>query len=76
MPRAGAPADAADADVAVLENAVQAALASFEQSVGALEDELAAEQLLLGSPGIAAAGGARVRAASLPSGTGTGSTQP
>ena len=35
--------DAADADVALLENAVQAALASFEQSVGALEDELAAE---------------------------------
>ena len=46
---------AADADVAVLENAVQAALASFEQSLGALEGELAAEQLLLGSPGIAAA---------------------
>ncbi len=46
--------DAADADVALLENTVQAALASFEQSVGALEDELAAEQLLLGSPGIAA----------------------
>ena len=46
---------AADADVALLENTVQAALASFEQSVGALEDELAAEQLLLGSPGIAAA---------------------
>ena len=45
----------ADADVAVLENAVQAALASFEQSLGALEGELAAEQLLLGSPGIAAA---------------------
>ena len=51
-PRTG---DAADADVALLENTVQAALASFEQSVGALEDELAAEQLLLGSPGIAAA---------------------
>ena len=51
--------DAADADVALLENTVQAALASFEQSVGALEDELqaglAGEQLLLGSPGIAAA---------------------
>ena len=47
--------DGADADVAVLENAVQAALASFEQSLGALEGELAAEQLLLGSPGIAAA---------------------
>ena len=47
--------DAADADVALLENAVQAALASFEQSLGALEGELAAEQLLLGSPGIAAA---------------------
>ena len=47
--------DAADADVALLENTVQAALASFEQSVGALEGELAAEQLLLGSPGIAAA---------------------
>ena len=44
-----------DADVALLENAVQAALASFEQSLGALEGELAAEQLLLGSPGIAAA---------------------
>ena len=47
--------DAADADVALLENAVQAALASFEQSLGALEGELAAEQLLLGSPGIPAA---------------------
>ena len=51
--------DAADADVALLENTVQAALASFEQSVGALENELeaglAGEQLLLGSPGIAAA---------------------
>ena len=51
--------DAADADVALLENAVQAALASFEQSLGALENELeaglAGEQLLLGSPGIAAA---------------------
>ena len=50
--------DAADADVALLENTVQAALASFEQSVGALEDELAAElaagQLLSGSPGPAA----------------------
>ena len=50
---------AADADVPLLENAVQAALASFEQSVGALENELeaglAGEQLLLGSPGIAAA---------------------
>ncbi len=50
--------DAADADVALLENAVQAALASFEQSVGALEEELAAElaagQLLSGSPGPAA----------------------
>ena len=46
--------DAADADVALLGNAVQAALASFEQSLGALEGELAAEQLLLGSPGIAA----------------------
>ena len=49
---------AADADVALLENTVQAALASFEQSVGALEDELAAElaagQLLSGSPGPAA----------------------
>ena len=40
--------DAADADVALLENTVQAALASFEQSVGALEDELAAE---LAAPG-------------------------
>ncbi len=50
--------DAADADVALLENTVQAALASFEQSVGALENKLqaglAGEQLLLGSPGIAA----------------------
>ena len=54
--------DAADADVAVLENAVQAALASFEQSVGALEGELAAEQLLLGSPGIAAAAASGLQA--------------
>ena len=40
--------------MAVLENTVQAALASFEQSVGALENELeaglAGDQLLLGSP--------------------------
>ena len=52
-------ADPVDADVALLENTVQAALASFEQSVGALENELeaglAGDQLLLGSPGIAAA---------------------
>ncbi len=51
--------EADDADVALLENTVQAALASFEQSVGALENELeaglAGDQLLLGSPGIAAA---------------------
>ena len=50
---------AADADVALLDNTVRAALASFEQSVGALENELeaglAGDQLLLGSPGIAAA---------------------
>ena len=49
--------DAADADVALLENTVQAALASFEQSLGALEDELEAGvggSGLLGSPGIAA----------------------
>ena len=50
--------DAADADVALLENAVQAALASFEQSVGALEGELEAElaagQLLSGSAGAGA----------------------
>ncbi len=49
---------AADADVAVLENTVQAALASFEQSLGALEGELEAElaagQLLSGSSGAAA----------------------
>ena len=45
---------AVDADVALLENTVQAALASFEQSVGALEGELAAEQLLFGSRGIVA----------------------
>ena len=51
--------EAADADVALLENTVQAALASFEQSVGALENELeaglAGDPLLLGSRGIAAA---------------------
>ena len=45
--------------MALLEDTVQAALASFEQSVGALENELeaglAGEQLILGSPGIAAA---------------------
>ena len=45
---------AADADVALLENTVQAALASFEQSVGALENELeaglAGGQFFLGSP--------------------------
>ena len=41
--------DATDADVEFLENTVQAALASFEQSVGALEEELAAEERLLGA---------------------------
>ena len=46
--------DVADADVAVLENAVQAALASFEQSVGALEEELEAEERLLGALGATA----------------------
>ena len=45
---------AADADVAVLENTVQAALASFEQSVGALEDELEAEERLLAALGATA----------------------
>ena len=43
-----------DADVEFLENTVQAALASFEQSVGALEEELAAEELLLGVLGATA----------------------
>ena len=45
---------AADADVAVLENTVQAALASFEQSVGALEEELEAEERLLAALGATA----------------------
>ncbi len=43
-----------DADVEFLENTVQAALASFEQSVGALEEELAAEERLLGALGATA----------------------
>ena len=46
--------DAADADVAVLENTVQAALASFEQSVGALGEELEAEERLLAALGATA----------------------
>ena len=46
--------DTADADVALLENTVQAALASFEQSVGALEEELEAEERLLGALGATA----------------------
>ena len=46
--------DAADADVAVLENAVQAALASFEQSLGALEGELETEERLLAALGATA----------------------
>ena len=45
--------ESADADVALLEHTVQAALASFEQSVGALETELeaglASGRLVLGS---------------------------
>ncbi len=48
------PDDVADADVEFLENTVQAALASFEQSVGALEEELAAEEQLLGALGATA----------------------
>ncbi len=43
-----------DADVEFLENTVQTALASFEQSVGALEEELAAEERLLGTLGATA----------------------
>ena len=43
-----------DADVEFLENTVQAALASFEQSMGALEEELAAEEQLLGALGATA----------------------
>ena len=43
--------DAPDADVTLLENAVQAALASFEQSLGALEGELEAEERLLAALG-------------------------
>ena len=46
--------DAADAGVALLENTVQAALASFEQSVGALEEELEAEERLLAALGATA----------------------
>ena len=57
----------------LLENTVQAALASFEQSVGALENELeaglAGEQLSPRVPWHRRCCGARVRAASLPSGT-------
>ena len=45
---------AADADVALLENTVQAALTSFEQSVGALEEELEAEERLLAALGATA----------------------
>ena len=45
---------AADADVALLENTVQAALASFEQSLGALEGELEAEERLLTALGATA----------------------
>ena len=63
--------DAADADVALLENTVQAALASFEQSVGALENELEAgpgrRTASPRVPGHRRCCGARVRAASLPS---------
>ena len=68
--------DAADADVALLENTVQAALASFEQSVGALEGELEAGgcELLLGSPGIAAA--AAPASGPQASRTGTGTAEP
>ena len=52
--------DAADADVAVLENTVQAALASFEQSLGALEAYLVWShdprlRAVADGPGIAAA---------------------
>ena len=47
-------ADAPDADLELLEHTVQAALASFEQSVGALEDELAAEERLIEALGVAA----------------------
>ena len=46
--------DAADTDVALLENTVQAALASFEQSLGALEGELEAEERLLAALGATA----------------------
>ena len=62
--------DAADADVALLENVVQAALASFEQSVGALENELRSwAGWRPASPRVPwhrRCDGARVRAAGLP----------
>ena len=68
--------DAADADVALLENAVQAALASFEQSLGALEEELEAEERLLGALG-ATAPAPNPGAAAPPSSTRTpGTAQP
>ena len=63
--------EAAAADVALLEHTVQAALASFEQSVGALETELetglASGQLVLGSTeGTASAPGAPARTPGTP----------
>ncbi len=65
--------DAADADVALLENTVQAALASFEQSVGALEEELEAEERLLAALG-ATAPAPNAGAATPPSSTRTPGT--
>ncbi len=46
--------DAADAEAEFLENTLQAALASFEETALALEDELAADELLLGALGVGA----------------------
>ena len=69
--RAEEAADADDADTALLEHTVQAALASFEQSVGALETELeaglASRQLVLGSAeGAVSAPGAPARTPGTP----------
>ena len=75
---AGSPAEAALAEAGLLENTLQSALASFEQSFGTLDDELAAEARLLASLGAAGPAGEleRPEAAGRPPGAGVPPARP
>ena len=75
---AGSAAEAALTEAALLENTLHSALASFEQSFGTLDDELAAEARLLASLGAAGPAGelARPEAVGRPPGAGVPPARP